>query len=69
MFAGGAVGGAPVTTAVALLVAEPGPASFAAVTVARNVLPTSAEPTAYWAAVAPAIDAQLAPVGSHRFHW
>ena len=53
----------------AALVADVGPVSFDAVTVTRNVLPTSLEEPRYWAEVAPAIEAQFAPAVSHRFHW
>ena len=68
-FCTGCGAGAGDAAVVAALVAEAEPDEFEAVTVARSVLPTSAEPTAYWAAVAPAIDAQLAPAVSQRFHW
>ena len=61
--------GAGATTAEALLVAEAEPALFVAVTVTRNVFPTSAEPSVNCEAVAPEIEAQLAPVLSQRFHW
>ena len=48
-------------------VAEPLP--FVKVRVERSVEPTSAAWTAYVRPVAPAIDAQLAPPLSQRFHW
>ena len=71
VFAGAAGGGGTVgdvITAVALLVAEPDPPAFEAVTVTRSVLPTSAEPSAYCVAEPPT-ELQLEPAVSHRFHW
>ena len=46
-----------------------GPAEFEAVTVTRNVEPTSSEPIRYVCAVAPEIAEQLAPFASQRCHW
>ena len=65
---GGSVGDDAITE-VALLVAEPDPPVFDAVTVTRSLLPTSAEASPYCAAEAPATEAQFAPAESQRFHW
>ena len=71
VFAGGDAGaeGAGATTADALLVAEAEPPLFDAVTFTRSVRPTSSTPSVYVAAVAPPIEAQLAPPLSQRRHW
>ena len=45
------------------------PAELLAVTAARIVEPTSAEPSRYVCPVAPAIARQFAPDESHRCHW
>src|SRR5438034_11412707 len=59
----------PVTRAVGSLAAGADwPAAFDAVTATRSVLPTSASPMAYVAAVAPAIAVQLPPPAPQRFH-
>jgi hypothetical protein len=55
------------TTALTALVAEPLPAAFEAVTVARRRKPTSAEVTEYEEAV-PEVVVQFAPVESQRCH-
>lgn len=69
-FTGGGGGiGLGATTDVAADVAEDWPELFAAVTSTRSVRPTSAEPSVYCDAVAPAIDAQLPPDVSQRRHW
>ena len=65
---GGGGGVAPVTTAVAADVADAEPAELVAVTVTRSVSPTSPEPSAYEAAVAPETDPQLPPDVSQRAH-
>jgi len=55
--------------AVVAVVAGVLPAAFVAVTTARMVEPASAEVSAYVTPVAPAMSAQLAPLGSQRRHW
>ena len=55
------------TAAVVAEVPVAEPLEFDAVTVARNVLPTSVETSRYDCPVGPA--AQLPPLESQRYHW
>jgi hypothetical protein len=60
---------AAATAPVAADVAVAEPPVFAAVTATRSVVPASTDTSRYEAAPAPAIDAQLFPTVSQRFHW
>lgn len=57
------------TTAVAREIAVAAPIEFRAVRATRSVEPTSAVLPLYAWAVAPEMEAQFAPVMSHRCHW
>ena len=61
-------GGAAATAGVAALNALSVPSGFTAVTRSRISAPTSAEPSAYVAFVAPAMSANWVP-GARRCHW